>query len=123
MNLRNYETLFILTPVLDKDQTQETIAKFSNFFIERKIEIVHEDPIGLKKLAYPIQHKSTGIYHLIEFKAMPDVVHALEIAYKRDEKVMRFLTFMLDKHGIDYNERKRNGTLSPKFETKQEVTV
>lgn len=121
MNVRNYETLFILTPVLNKEQIQETIAKFRNFFIEKEIEIVHEEAIGLKKLAYPIQHKSTGIYHLIEFKATPDVINALETAYKRDEKVMRFLTFILDKHGMDYNERKRNGTLTPNIETNQEV--
>ncbi len=123
MDLRNYETVFILTPVLNKEQTEEAITKFRDFLLEKKAEIVHIDPIGLKKLAYPIQHKLTGIYHLIEFKATPDVITALETAYKRDERVIRFLTFALDKHAVDYNDRKRKGTLSPKHETKQELIV
>jgi small subunit ribosomal protein S6 len=123
MELRNYETLFILTPVLSKEQIEEATTKFRDFLLEKKAEIVYEEPIGLKKLAYPIEHKSTGIYHLIEFKANPDVISALETAYKRDEKVMRFLTFALDKHAVDYNDRKRKGTLSPKHETKQELIV
>jgi small subunit ribosomal protein S6 len=123
MELRNYETLFILTPVLSKEQIEEIITKFRDFLLEKKADIVYEEPIGLKKLAYPIQHKSTGIYHLIEFKATPDVISALETAYKRDERVMRFLTFALDKHAVDYNDRKRKGTLTSKHETKQELIV
>lgn len=123
MNLRNYETIFILTPVLNKEQTDEVIKKIRDFLVEKGVEIVHEEPIGLKKLAYPIQHKSTGIYHQIEFKAKPEFITALETVYKREERVMRFLTFALDKHAVDYNERKRKGTLTSKYVTKEEVTV
>ncbi|ACE05817.1 hypothetical protein Aasi_0399 [Candidatus Amoebophilus asiaticus 5a2] len=125
MKLKNYETVFVLTPVLTSEQTEGTITKFRNFLLEKEVEIVHEEAIGLKKLAYPIQHKNTGIYHLIEFKAKPEVIATLEIAYKRDENIIRFLTFVLDKDGIEYNEQKRNGTLQLKkhieFEPKKEV--
>ncbi|OJW70311.1 MAG: 30S ribosomal protein S6 [Candidatus Amoebophilus sp. 36-38] len=111
MKLRNYETIFVLTPVLTSEQIESTIIKFRNLLLEKGAEIVHEEAIGLKKLAYPIQHKNTGIYHLIEFKARPDLINALEVGYKRDETIIRFLTFVLDKHGIEYNQKKRNGTL------------
>ncbi|MHB9147641.1 MAG: 30S ribosomal protein S6 [Candidatus Amoebophilus sp.] len=125
MKLKNYETVFVLTPVLTSEQIEGTITKFRNFLLEKEAEIVHEEAIGLKKLAYPIQHKNTGIYHLIEFKAKPEVIATLEIAYKRDENIIRFLTFVLDKDGIEYNEQKRNGTLQLKkhieFEPKKEV--
>jgi small subunit ribosomal protein S6 len=111
MKLRNYETVFVLTPVLTNEQIESAIQKFRNFLLEKGVQIVHEEAIGLKKLAYPIQHKHTGIYHLIEFKAAPGVIIDLEIAYRRDENIVRFLTCTLDKHGVDYNQRKREGTL------------
>jgi len=123
MELRNYETTFILTPVLSAEQVKETIDKFRNYLQEKKAEIVHEDKMGLKKLAYPIQHKNTGVYHLFEFKATPDIISGLETAYKRDERVIRFLTFALDKHAVEYNVQKRSDAKAKKTETKKEVAA
>ena len=127
MKLRNYETVFVLTPVLTSEQIESTIIKFRNLLLEKGAEIVHEEAIGLKKLAYPIQHKNTGVYHLIEFQAQPEIINTLEIGYKRDENIIRFLTFVLDKHAIEYNQKKRNGTLpsrvEPKTESNKEVAA
>ena len=106
--MKNYETVFILTPVLSDDQVKEAVKKFHDFLTERNSEIVDSDNWGLRKLAYPIQKKSTGFYHLIQFKSEPNVIADLEIAYKRDERIMRFLTLSLDKHAVVYRERKRN---------------
>ena len=61
----------------------------------------------MRKLAYPIQKKSTGFYQLIEYKAEGNVIADVETELKRDERVMRFLTVKLDKHAIAYNEKKR----------------
>lgn len=106
--MKHYETVFILTPVLSDDQVKEAVKKFHEFLKDRNSEIVDSDNWGLRKLAYPIQKKSTGFYHLIEFKSDPSVIADLEIAYKRDERILRFLTLSLDKHAIAYRERKRN---------------
>jgi small subunit ribosomal protein S6 len=123
MELRDYETVFVLTPVLSEEQLQETIDKFRRFLQEKKAEIVHEDKIGLKKLAYPIQRKSTGVYHLFEFKATPDVISALETEYRREEKVIRFLTLALEKHGVEYNDKKRSGVWDTKKEIKKKAAA
>ncbi|XWN34610.1 MAG: 30S ribosomal protein S6 [Roseivirga sp.] len=120
MELKNYETILILTPVLSEEQLEEATHKFRSFLQEKKVTIVHEDKIGLKKLAYPIQHKSTGFYHLFEFKAAPDVISALETEYRRDERIIRFSTFALDKHGVEYNEKKRNGVPTEEKKLKKE---
>ena len=104
---KQYETVFIMTPVLSEDQMKEAVEKFRNFLKEKKAEIVFEDNWGLKKLTYPIQKKSTGFYHLIEFKAEGNVIADLETAFKRDEKIIRFMTVALDKHAVAYNEKKR----------------
>ncbi|HIX53420.1 MAG TPA: 30S ribosomal protein S6 [Candidatus Sphingobacterium stercoripullorum] len=118
--MQQYESVIILTPLLSEEAAKEAIAKYRNFITESGAEIVAEDNWGLKKLAYPIQKKTTGFYHLIEFKAPATVIEKLEVEYKRDERVMRFLTIKLDKHAIAFNERKRSGAFNRKPEKKSE---
>ena len=105
--MNHYETVFISTPVLSDVQIKEAVKKYHDFIVDNGGEIVHEEDWGLKKLACPIQKKTTGFYHLIEFKADPTFIAKLEIQYRRDERIIRFLTFALDKHSIAYSERRR----------------
>jgi small subunit ribosomal protein S6 len=105
--LRQYETVFIMTPVLSDEQMKEAVKKYQDFLREKGAEIVFENHWGLRKLAYPIQKKSTGFYHLIEFKAEPTLVAELELTFKRDERIIRFLTVSLDKFAVAYNEKRR----------------
>jgi len=105
--LNQYETVFIATPVLSEAQMKEAVDKFKGVITGNGGEIVHEENWGLKKLAYPIQKKSTGFYYLIEFKAPGDLIDKLEIQYRRDERVIRFLTFRMDKHSVEYAQKKR----------------
>ena len=103
-----YETVFILTPVLSDEQMKEAVEKFKGVLTQNDAEIVNEEEWGLKKLAYPIQKKSTGFYCLLEFKADPTVVKKLDVAFRRDERVIRFLTFRLDKYAQEYAMKRRN---------------
>ncbi|MFL5754606.1 MAG: 30S ribosomal protein S6 [Bacteroidia bacterium] len=105
---KHYETVFILTPVLSEDQAKETAKKFKKVLTDAGAKVLHEENWGLKKLAYPIQKKSTGFYHLMEFSNDGPAVTELEIAFKRDERVMRFLTIALDKHSVAYAEKRRS---------------
>ena len=109
MSKNNYESVFILTPVLSDSQMKDTADKFVKLLKDNGAEIVNYESWGLKKLAYTIQHKNTGFYHFVEFKAEPTLINTLEIEYKRDEKVLRFLTTRLDKFAIEYNERRKKG--------------
>jgi small subunit ribosomal protein S6 len=104
---KDYETVFILTPVLSDDQAKEAVSKFKSLLKTAGAQMVHEENWGLKKLAYPIQKKSSGFYYLFQFKAEGKVVADLEVAYKRDERVLRFLTVALDKHSLAYSEKRR----------------
>ncbi len=105
--LKQYETVFIATPVLSDAQMKEAVAKYTDFIKSNGGEIVYEEDWGLKQLAYPIQHKTSGFYYLIEFKADPEFVANLEIQYKRDERILRFLTVALDKDAVAYAEHRR----------------
>jgi small subunit ribosomal protein S6 len=114
MELKNYETVFILTPVLSEVQMKDAVDKFKKVLVDHKAKVTHEEDWGLKKLAYPIQHKSTGFYHLLEFTATPETISALELEYRRDEKVMRFITISLNKHAVAYNDKRRRGDFNKK---------
>jgi small subunit ribosomal protein S6 len=105
--MNQYETVFILTPVLSDEQMKEAVKKYEDQLTQNGAEIVHEENWGMKKLAYPIQKKSTGFYQLIEYKAEGNVIADVETELKRDERVLRFLTVKLDKHAVAYNEKKR----------------
>ena len=107
--MKNYETVFILNPVLSVDQAKDTVDKFVKVLTDGKADVINVEQWGLKKLAYPIQNKSTGFYNLVEFTADTQLISTLETEFRRDESVMRFLTIALDKHAIAYNERRRKG--------------
>ena len=112
MEVRNYETVFILTPVLNEGQVQETVEKFTQVLKETSADILSSEAWGLRKLAYPIQKKSTGYYFCLSFTGSGNVVDVLELAFRRDERIIRFLTTVLDKHAVEYNNRRRNGEMN-----------
>jgi small subunit ribosomal protein S6 len=109
-----YETVFIATPVLSDVQIKEAVQKFKDIITENGGEIVNEEHWGLRKLAYPIQKKSTGFYQMFEFRAEPEMIEKLEIQYRRDERIIRFLTFKQDKYAAEYAEKRRNKSKAEK---------
>jgi len=106
--MNNYETVLILNPVLSEDQVKESMDKFKTLLTSFEAELVSSELWGLKKMKYLIQNKKTGFYVLFEFKSNPDVISKLEVELKRDERIMRFLTVKLDKHAIEYADKRRN---------------
>ena len=106
--MNQYETVFIMTPVLSDQQMKEAVEKFKGILTANGAEIINEEEWGLKTLAYPIQKKSTGFYELIEFKGEPTVLAKLETAYRRDERIIRYLTVKLEKYAAEYAAKRRN---------------
>ena len=105
--IKQYETVFIATPVLSEAQMKEAVAKYTDLIKANGGEVVYEEDWGLKHLAYPIQHKTSGFYYLIEFKADPQFIAKLETQYHRDERIIRYITVALDKNAAAYAERRR----------------
>ena len=116
--INQYETVFILTHVLSAEQMKETVDKFKKLLTDNGAEILNEENWGLKKLAYPIEKKTTGFYQLLEFKSEPELMKKLETEYRREERVIRFLTVKLDKYAAQYAEKRRN---KRNEETKEET--
>ncbi|MCX7547489.1 30S ribosomal protein S6 [Xanthomarina sp. F1114] len=105
--MNHYETVFILNPVLSETQIKETVQKYEDFLVSRGAKMVSKEDWGLKKLAYPIQKKKSGFYHLFEYQVDGEVIAPLEVEFRRDERFMRHLTVTLDKHAISWAERRR----------------
>ena len=119
--MNHYETVFILTPVLSDAQMTEAVEKFTKVLTDKGATIVNTENWGLRKLAYPIDKKSTGFYTLVEFDVEPQVIKKLETAYRRDERVLRFLTFRLDKYAAEYAAKRRSLKASKSNAPKEEV--
>ncbi|MDD3789294.1 MAG: 30S ribosomal protein S6 [Petrimonas sp.] len=119
--MNNYETVFILTPVLSDAQMKEAVEKFKTLLTEQGAEIVNEENWGLRKLAYPIEKKTTGFYSFLEFKADPATIDKLEVNFRRDERVIRFLTVKQDHFAFEYAEKRRNNKHGKKHEAKAPV--
>lgn len=121
--VKQYETVFIATPVLSEQQMKEAVAKYTKLIADNGGEVVYEEDWGLRQLAYPIQHKTSGFYYLIQFKAEPSFIATLETQYFRDERIIRFLTVALDKHAAAYAEKRRENRNKPAAPKAEEAAV
>ena len=110
--MNHYEAIFILNPVLSDKQVEEAVNKYVSFLKSTNSKLNHKEDWGLKKLAYPIQNKNSGFYHLLQFESDSDVINSLEIEFKRDERVMRFLTVKLDIHALEWANKRKKRNLS-----------
>jgi len=118
--MRNYEVTFIVDPVLSGTEITSTANTYKDLIKGEGGSIVHVDEMGLRQLAYPIKRRNTGVYYCIEFDmAEGNFVDKLELALRRDERIMRFLSVKLDKYGVKYNDDKRKGLIG-KVKTKSE---
>ena len=105
--MKHYESVFILNPVLSDEQVGETVKKYEDFLTSKGSEIISKEDWGLKKLAYPIQNKKSGFYHLIEFKSNGENISQFELEFKRDERIMRYLNVSLDKDANNWAVKRR----------------
>ena len=105
--MNHYETVFILNPVLSEEQIKETVKKYEKFLTSKGAKMIAKEDWGLRKLAYPIQNKKSGFYHLFEYTVDGDVINQLEVEFRRDERFMRYLTVKLDKHAVAWAEKRR----------------
>ena len=112
--LNRYETVFILTPVLSEAQVKEAVKKVEGLLKGYGAKMHHKEDWGLRKLAYPIQKKSTGFYQLLEFEMEGQNIERLEIEMKRDERIIRFLTVKMEKSAIKFAESRKGRKNEPK---------
>ena len=110
--MKNYEVNFIVDPVLSGEEIKATAQTYVDHLKSEGCKIVHVDEMGLRQLAYPINRRTSGVYYCIEFEAPNgELISKMELALRRDERIIRFLTVTLDKYGVKYNADKRAGKI------------
>lgn len=113
--MRQYEVTFIVDPVLSGDEIKEAAQTYVDLIGNENNKIVHVDEMGLRQLAYPINKRTSGVYYCVEFQNDEGTfIPKMELALRRDERIMRFLTVKLDKYGVKYNDDKRKGLIGKK---------
>lgn len=119
--MKNYEITFIVDPVLSGEESKATAQTYVDHLKNEGCEIVHVDEMGLRQLAYPISRRTSGVYYCVEFNTPSgEIINSTELALRRDERIMRFLTVKLDKYGVKYNADKRAGLIGKKKSKKEE---
>jgi len=122
--MKDYEINIIVDPVLSGEEIETTAQTYVDLLKNENCEIVYVDKMGLRQLAYPIKKRTSGVYYCIEFKTPTgELIDDVELALRRDERIMRFLTVKLDKYGVKYNEDKRNGLIGKKKKKKEKEEV
>lgn len=127
--MRNYEVNFIVDSVLSGDEINATAQTYFDMLTSNECTIVDKGEMGLRQLAYPIKGRSTGVYFCTEFQVPSGAFLAkLELALRRDERIVRFLSVKLDKFGVKFNDDRRNGLIGKKkdkvkAEIKKEVAA
>ena len=112
----HYETVIIFSPLLSDDDVKREVSKYTKMVTDAGCTILEERLWGLRQLAFPIAGKSNGIYYIAEYSGEGTIVQKLEIEFKRDENVIRWLTIQLDKYGVEYNDKRRKGLVGKKKE-------
>ncbi|EJY56777.1 30S ribosomal protein S6 [Alicyclobacillus hesperidum URH17-3-68] len=90
--MRQYETMFIVNPTLESEQTSELVQKYQTLISEQGGQIDELQEIGKRRLAYEIEGNREGYYVLFKYTAGTDVSKELERVMRIDENVVRYLT-------------------------------
>ena len=63
--------------------------------------------MGPSQARLPYSEEDHRFYFLVEFTGEGSLIGTLETQYRRDERIIRFLTFKQDKFAVEYSEKRR----------------
>jgi small subunit ribosomal protein S6 len=87
----DYEILLLLDPELSEEKQAETVARARELIEKGGGTVDRHDVWGRRKLAYEIDKKSEGSYHLLLFTASPETLDEVSRVLKIDDTVMRHM--------------------------------
>ena len=111
----NYETVFIINPVLSEKQVEDTVKKYKKKLESLKAKFICNESLGFKELSYSINNKKSGFFHLFQYESNNiNIIKKIETDLKRDRTILRYLTVSLCKDGIEFNARRAKGEFNKK---------
>ena len=96
--MRHYELMVILDPDLEERTVAPSLDQFLGVIRQAGGSVENVDVWGRRRLAYEIDHKSEGIYTVVELKAEPDTVKELDRQLNLNEAVIRTKILRPDQH-------------------------
>ncbi len=122
--MRHYETTFIIDPILSGDEIKQTAQMYVEFLKEEGCNIVHFEEMGVLELAFPMNKRTSGAYFFVEYQAENgNCIDKMELAFRRDDNVIRYLTVKVNKFRAQYNEDKRAGKFNKEAKKEAEETA
>ena len=94
--MRNYENLVIVKPTLTAEEIQATISAIEEVITSNGGEIAATSPMGMRKLAYPINKNERGYYHVVYYTIAPAAIAEIERRFRINEELLRFVTIKYD---------------------------
>jgi small subunit ribosomal protein S6 len=94
--MRNYENLVIVKPTLTAEEIQASVKAIEEVITSNGGEIAATSPMGMRKLAYPIEKNERGFYHVIYSSIAPSAITEIERRFRINEDLLRFVTIKYD---------------------------
>lgn len=94
--MKRYETIVIIDPDLSKEAEAPILERVNDLIPQLNGKLIETDDWGIKKLAYDIKKKNRGHYVRLDFCGDGALVQEMERFFKIDDKVMKFMTVLLD---------------------------
>lgn len=94
--MKKYEIMYIINPSLDQDSTKKVIASVNNIFTSNGSKVLETKEIGLKDLAYEIEHNRKGYYVWASVEANNEAVSEYNRILGYDENILRNIVVVQD---------------------------
>jgi len=118
--MRNYENLVIVKPTFTAEEIQSCVKAVEEVITSNGGEIAATNPMGMRKLAYPIDKNERGYYHVIYYTVAPSSIAEIERRFRINEDLLRFVTIKYDtnREVTAWNQlvEKANKAAAPKVE-------
>ncbi|NGP75979.1 30S ribosomal protein S6 [Balneolaceae bacterium YR4-1] len=115
MSKNYYELTYIINPVLEDDQYEEIIGKFTDFIKGNDGEIDEVNEWGIRKFEFEMDGKTSGYYVNAFFDAPGDLIEKLERSMRIDDNIMRYLTLKYDAKMLRHRELQKKNAVPDIF--------
>lgn len=115
---RCYETVMVIDPQLGDDVVKSIVDKVKEILTNSDAKILKVEEQGKRKLAYPIQKRTYGIYVTIDFEHLGSVIRTLTDHYHITEGILRYLTLIVDSR---LRAQRAKAEAAPPPETREEA--
>lgn len=92
---REYETIYVLRADVDPDAADRVATRVADVVSREKGKLVKVETWGRRRLAYPVNKQTRGIYYYLKFVGQGGLVAELERNLRMLDTVMKFQTVTL----------------------------